>query len=251
VGDLTLWGSPFRQALHKAVRQPLCYCRINVLKGKTEEDCQLLQALGWGRPSIPFSPGMTLEYDLRPSEDQRHALTSGNWRRNLKRSRNYGLRMEVWKSPLAEEIFAIYQEMETLKDLKEQFSLLELQALLQELGPRLVVVRCLDSQGQTIAIRGAGLWGNRAWDLLAAASAAARKVYASHALLWTLLSETRARGAEWYDLGGADPLGKKGVYDFKKGTGATDLTYLGEWEWANLPGLAIAANLLIRWKGGR
>ena len=99
-----------------------------------------------------------------------------------------------------------------------------------------------------IALRGCGILGEKAWDLFAAAAPPARKVYASHALLWALTSECRERGVSRYDLSGIDPSSNKGVYDFKKGTGAYPLKYAGEWEWSNRPLLCHMANLAMRYK---
>jgi lipid II:glycine glycyltransferase (peptidoglycan interpeptide bridge formation enzyme) len=93
-----------------------------------------------------------------------------------------------------------------------------------------------------LAVRAAGLFGDTAWDLLAAAGASARKVYASHATLWALFEHCSQQGLSHYDLGGVDPIGNKGVYDFKQGAGACLIKYLGEWEWASLPGMCAAFN---------
>ena len=84
-----------------------------------------------------------------------------------------------------------------------------------------------------------------AWDLLAAAGAQARKVYASHATLWALLEECNRKGLSWCDLSGVDPVHNKGVYDFKQGTGADPVEYLGEWEWACPRLCRLPANWLI------
>ena len=74
---------------------------------------------------------------------------------------------------------------------------------------------------------------DRAWDMLAAATVEARKVYASYAALWEMLLEIQRRGARTIDLRGVEPEKNPGVYEFKKGTGATFVEYLGEWDWAS------------------
>ena len=88
-----------------------------------------------------------------------------------------------------------------------------------------------------------------AMDLLAVAGGEARKVYASHATLWALLNHCSRLGLHNYDLSGVDPVGNKGVFDFKHGTGASLVECLGEWEWTSLPGFRQAVNRLVARKG--
>ena len=81
--------------------------------------------------------------------------------------------------------------------------------------------------------------------LFAAASVSARKVYASHGLLWILFNHCAEMGVSRYDLGGVDPLKNKGVFDFKKGTGAHLINYLGEWEYGSFPTLKYLVNCMM------
>jgi len=57
-----------------------------------------------------------------------------------------------------------------------------------------------------------------------------RKTYASNVALDALLGSLVARGISNYDLGGVDRTNNKGVFDFKHGTGGTELSYVGEYE---------------------
>ena len=86
--------------------------------------------------------------------------------------------------------------------------------------------------------------------MFAAATPDGRNVYASHAAFWELMNQCEARGILSYDMSGADKMGSKGVYDFKKGTGGVDLEYLGEWDWATSSLLRHAANRLIKYRAG-
>jgi hypothetical protein len=249
-GSLEACGTGLRKALVSAAGTPWLYCRMNALRPSHEKEEHFLKSMGWRHPWHLLNTGLSLDYDLCPDEETRRAAASANWRHNLRRSGKYGLHVERWERPVAEEITAIYRDMEALKGLDQQYSLEEIKALLDALGDRLILFRCKDTAGVTIALRGCGFFGARAWDLLAAAAPAARKVYASHALLWAITGECRRLGVKGYDLSGVDPARNKGVYDFKKGTGAEPLQYLGEWEWANLPGLRLAANLAMRFRRG-
>jgi lipid II:glycine glycyltransferase (peptidoglycan interpeptide bridge formation enzyme) len=85
---------------------------------------------------------------------------------------------------------------------------------------------------------------------MAASGNAARKVYASYATLWGLVNECHARGVRYYDMAGIDPRGNKGVWDFKRGTGAEALEYLGEWECASSELLRVGVNFVLKRRGG-
>ena len=49
----------------------------------------------------------------------------------------------------------------------------------------------------------------------------------------------------YYDLGGIDLWQNPGVYTFKKETGARQIEYLGEWDWASQPWLRLFGNWAI------
>ncbi len=247
VGAPGWFDSSFLRALSQAASTPALYCRLSLLRSGSEEDADLLARQGWVRPSAPMSSGMTMNYSLSGDEQDRLKRTSGNWRHNLKRSLRYGLRVEHWDDPDSAQISALYREMERLKSLPVQHTAEELGTLVRTCREKLVVYRCLDAQGRLLAIRAAGICGTSAMDLLAAAGEEARKVYASHATLWALLDHCSRSGLETYDLSGVDPVGNKGVYDFKHGTGAELVHCLGEWEWTSVPGL----RQLVNWQIAR
>lgn len=247
-GATTEWAATLPAAL-RAELGMLTYCRLNALNEAAPGVTELIGRSGWTRPGVRMGSGLSLDLDLRPEVAMRLASTSGNWRHNLKRAGKYGLQVERWVKPDAGEIAAVFREMEGIKNLPEQHSHAALEAIIAHLGDRLIVYRCLDADGQLLAIRAGAVFAGCGWDLLAAANQAARKVYASHALLWALTEECRRIGASSFDMGGADPDGNKGVFNFKQGTGARLFEYVGEWEWAGVPGLATAAGILIKRKG--
>lgn len=245
VDSINLLNTQFRRALSEILQSSFVYCRISFLRHHTENEAAFLLKNGWIRPKKLMSSGLTMLYDLCGDQDQRLKKTTGNWRHNLKRSSRYGLCIDHWMRPDANKISAIYREMEMLKSLPEQHSSLELEAIISCLGNKVVVFRCLSPDGDLLAIRAAAVFGGKALDLLAASGAAARKLYATHATLWALLDWCQANGYKYYDLSGVDPVGNKGVYDFKHGTGASLVECLGEWEWASIPGISLLVNWLI------
>lgn len=249
LGAAGLFDAAFRQALKTALGARALYCRMSLLRASADGESARLEQYGWKRPSVAMSSGLTMSYALEGDETERLKRTSGNWRHNLKRSGRHDLRIEHWRQPDVGQISALYREMEKLKSLPMQHSDTELSAIFEHCGEQVVVYRCLDGENRLLAIRAAGLCGATAMDLLAVASEAARKVYASHATLWALLDHCNRLGLRDYDLSGVDPVGNKGVFDFKHGTGATLTECLGEWEWASVPLLCQAVNWLVKRKG--
>jgi lipid II:glycine glycyltransferase (peptidoglycan interpeptide bridge formation enzyme) len=98
-----------------------------------------------------------------------------------------------------------------------------------------------------VALRGCCILNQYGWDLFAATSVAGRDLYASYALLWEILQHCQREGVKEYEMMGIDPIKNLGVANFKKGTGANLIEYLGEWEWATSRILGWGANLAVRW----
>jgi hypothetical protein len=248
IGALESLEFDFLPAVSRAVGTRLVYCRLSLLRpDQGHETCRFEDA-GWHRPSTTLSSGLTMSYSLIGGESERLQKTSGNWRHNLRRSARYGLRIEHWENPDPEAIATLYREMESLKSIPVQHSAAELAAIFDQCREHLIIYRCLDDFGHLLAIRAAALCGATALDLLAAAGGKARKVYASYATLWALLDHCSRLGLSEYDLGGVDIIDNKGVFDFKHGTGATTIKYLGEWEKSTAPGLRQAVNWLLEIK---
>jgi lipid II:glycine glycyltransferase (peptidoglycan interpeptide bridge formation enzyme) len=244
-GEVAVWNEDFQQAVFHGTGLRALYCRFNSFKNRRDDDERLLAGCGWRRPRSRLTTGLSLHYDLARPETGRLAACSRNWRHNLKRSEKYGLTVERWTAPAASALRSIYTDMEDYKHLAQQHSEDDLRSLFEHLGDRVVVYRCRDASGAMLACRACAVMGDKAWDLLAATAVAGRKSYASYAAFWALTQHCHQQGIRHYDLAGVDPAGNRGVYDFKRGTGATRIEYLGEWEWA-YPGLiSLPANWLI------
>ncbi|AZQ34261.1 peptidoglycan bridge formation glycyltransferase FemA/FemB family protein [Streptomyces cyaneochromogenes] len=76
--------------------------------------------------------------------------------------------------------------------------------------------------------------GSRVWHSYAASGRRGRQLRPSSALLWRMLLDARAAGAETYDLRSITPSLTEdrllGRLRFKTGTGGRAVEYLGEWE---------------------
>lgn len=250
-GAVKYCDDSFRKALLKASGARQIYCRFNSMRAVTSEDEAQMKKLGWNIPAFRLMSGLSLHYNPSLQEETRLGLATGNWRHNLKRSAKYGLKTYCWHAPDVAQVMFMYQGMEQYKGLGAQTTHAEVAAMFDSMGDNLVLYRCDDAEGTPIALRGCGTLGIWGWDLFAAATPAARKVYASYAVFWALMQGCAERGIQHYDMGGIDPIGNRGVYDFKKGCGSEPLNYLGEWEWASHWPLRFAANWMMRRRGGR
>ena len=65
---------------------------------------------------------------------------------------------------------------------------------------------------------------------MAATTIIGRNTYSSYMLFWELTKKCKSLGVLNYDLVGIDKVNNKGVCHFKKGTGAKEIRYLGEFE---------------------
>ena len=248
-GSVEAWDG-LRQAILRSTGVSFLYCRFNSFRTRRAQDEHALELAGWRRPRVKLTTGLSLRYGISAPQAERLAACSANWRHNLKRSQKYHLKVERWESPDAAVLRSIYAEMEGHKQLATQFSEADLKSILQHFAERVLVCRALDAAGNLQAIRGCVVTGEMAWDLLAATAVAGRKTYASYAVFWDLIEECYRRGVREYDLSSVDPDRNKGVYDFKRGTGAAPVEYLGEWEWARPALLALPVNLMMKSRRG-
>jgi len=246
LGPAELLDDQFRTLLRSSTGVFNLYCRINPMHAKQDSDIKKLHQAGWRPVSAPLNSGISMTYNLAADEATRLSFASKNWRHNLKRSQKHDNCTTEWILPEPDKMLAVYQAMQSHKNIQEQISKAGLVSMLESFGSNCLVVRCSDSAGNILALRGALILGNKAWDIFAAATPEGRKVYASHAAFWELMRLCASRGVSWYDMSGVDPVNNKGVYDFKKGTGAEELYHLGEWDWANRPLLGLAANFMIK-----
>jgi len=202
---------------------------------------------GWIMPKYRMTSGLSMILDLDKDEDILFSKLSKNWRRNLKRFKEDGLTVELWKNPNIDEIINLYSRMVSYKKIKEQYSKENLTNLFKYLGDNILTFRCVYN-GNLIGIRSAITYENKGWDLLAATDQIARKKYVSYKLFWLLLMKCKDQSVKSYDLSGIDPISNNGVYNFKKGTGAVEIKYIGEWEWSTSHIMKLILNFVIKFK---
>ena len=246
MGDPSAWNQSLRAAIARDTGLSGLYCRMFCTRTFSDIDASILREGGWRRVNYKLRSGLSMTLDLTADLTNIHNGLSSNWRRNLKRSDRYGLNIYRWKNPDIPTMLDIYTSMQDFKGLEEQYSEEEIKGIFRHLGKNIVLYRCDDANGTPIALRGCLIMDRFGWDLFAAASPKARKQYATYALFWKILEECKMHQIETYDLMGVDPENAEGVYNWKKGTGATLTKYLGEWEWGNNSAITWAVNLKLR-----
>ena len=250
IGNIDSLSSNFVNIVKQAVGARFLYIRIAVMRQTDVASSKALTAEGWRQSSVIIGTKSSLVHSLDAEESTRRSRCSSNWKRNLKRSAQNESFTYIWKSPDAKSISDAYAQMDEFKDIKG-VSLArsndDLQSVINTFGDSLILVRSDDKDGAPLAIRGALLFNETAWDFIAVTTPAGRKKYASHAVFWALAEQCFQLGIKQFDLGGIDPVNNRGVYDFKKGTGTAQVDYLGEWEISNpLWFRGIASRLISR-----
>lgn len=245
IGSVEIMIEPLTSALKGILKTSFLYCRMALPQKENASLTEHLKDARWHPSKSKVGANLTMHYSLGGNAEERLQKASKNWRRNLKRSSQRELAIVPWEQPDVSELFELYAEMEAFKALPAQYSKRQLEGLFRHFGNSIYMCCCRDDQGKLLAARACLLCGEYALDLLAVAGVQARKLYASHALLWDLLNYCSLQGLAYYDLGGVDPENNQGVYDFKKGTGAAMVKTAGEWEWSSIPSLRAVVNRLL------
>ncbi len=187
--------------------------------------------------------GLSMTLDLARDLDALFAGLSRNWRHNLRRAWKRDLRIEQWQAPDPAEMLETYHRMEDFKGVRASFTRGDLEHLMTAFEDHMVLYRCLDEEGNTVSLRGCLVFDSFGVDMFAATSPPGRKNYSSYGVFWELMQECMRRGVTHYDLNGIDPIRNPGVTNFKKGTGAEFVEYLGYWDSATSERFRHAMNL--------
>jgi len=228
-----LYISSLNQDLQHSLGIRYCYIRFRDSMIFNANDYIKLLKVGWVRPATFLSYGMTMSLNLSQSIESIQAGLSKNWRKTLKKSLNMPFDIVTVSDPVA--IAELYLEMKSSKSLSasEIYSQDAITSMMKCYQENIIVLGAEDKEGNLVAIRGALVDKNKATDIFAATSLSGRALMASHAIFMALLLKCQNQGCKLYDLNGINPSSNMGVYNFKKGTGASPLVSLGEFEWSN------------------
>ncbi len=230
VGDLAGSCPTLIDAIQSATKNPATYVHISPMAQLSDTTSNKLRASAWRLPLRSLNSGKTLVYSSFEEDADRRALLSKNWGRNLARGESRSLVVTEWHGATGKEIADITNQMRDYKKISDASDVNEIaDSLMRVFGNQVLMVRCIDPAGTTMAIRGVIKYGRKAYDMFSAASPAGRKEYASNLCLWKIIELCARDGINHYDLSGVDPVANQGVYNFKKGIGSLDFNYQGEW----------------------
>jgi lipid II:glycine glycyltransferase (peptidoglycan interpeptide bridge formation enzyme) len=180
------------------------------------------------RPSRQARVYRTFLVDLSPSMDELRKKLGGKWRNKLSGAERNGLETVEGDGTEDYRVFTgLYHSMmarknfETTVDINE-FG--EMQASLQK-GERMRILIC-KHQGIPVAGLVCAAVGETAIYLLGATADEGLKLKGSYLLQWRAMNWLKAHGFRYYDLGGIDPAGNPGVYEFKSGFSGEDTRQL-------------------------
>ncbi len=245
IGDLSACDQSLQAAISKTTGLKRIYCRFRCDRQREVEDALRLTAQGWCRSWFALTTSYSMNLSLTIEEKDLLARCERNWRRNLLRGQGNKLTIEEWTNPSVDDIVSTYESMQSLKGLDEQHSREEFEQLLKKLKEHIVIYRCTDRAGHLVSVHGWLIFGRRATAVLSATTERGRELRASYPVVWALIRHCLRLNVQSCDLAGIDPVINPGVYRFKKGTGAVEVEYLGEWDWASRPWLQWFGNWAI------
>lgn len=246
VGDIKSWNEDLRKTILEAAGLRHLYLRFRCDRERNVRDVLVLNSANWSRTSFMMTSGLSMELDLTRTEEELFAGLHSSWRRNLMRSKKNNVTIKRSFDPDIEELCRVFSEMEAHKNLPQLFTHEKLENLFEHVKENLVFFRGENEKGELLCFLACLLVGGRAVHYFSAANAEGRKTCASFAAYWEAILFCRRQGVTYFELGGIDPAVNPGVYQFKQGTGAREVEFLGEWDWATSPWLRVLGNWAIR-----
>ena len=190
-------------------------------------------------------------YQLPIKDKSRDEVLAGFnqlWRRNIKKSENEGVRVQVGTREDLAEFHRVYVETAT----RDKFTPRPLSYFQQmwdafnkdSTEPDLVLFLAR-WQGKVVAASIYIELGFHTWYLYGASSAEGREARPSNALQWAMMERSLQKGAHTYDLRGITATLDKnnphaGLLQFKVGVGGRAVEVMGEWDYSFNPLLYMA-----------
>lgn len=239
--------SSLNQDLFKNLGLRYCYIRFRDSTIFNADDYVNLLKVGWTRPSTLLFNGLTMYLNLSQPIKSIEAGFSKSWRKTLRKSLQ--MPFDIVRITNPDAISNLYLEMKSSKSLsvKDIYSQDSINSIMKCYSEDIIVLGAIDKEGNLVAIRGALVADGQATDIFAATSHLGRDLMASHALLMAVIDKCHQKGCRSYDLNGINPSKSMGVYNFKKGTGASPIVTLGEFEWSNNKLLSFIINFKFKY----
>lgn len=167
----------------------------------------------------------TLLLDLSLSPEELRKKFDPKWRNKLSGAERNHLKIIAGNTVEEFDIFCrVYQNMRDRKTFETTVDVEEFRTIQEDLseGHRMRILICED-KGIPVAGLVICAVGDCAIYLLGATSDGGLHSKGAYLLQWTALQWLKENGTGWYDLGGIDPEGNPGVYNFKRGMSGSDV----------------------------
>jgi lipid II:glycine glycyltransferase (peptidoglycan interpeptide bridge formation enzyme) len=248
LGPLKYFDNHFIKFLKIKNKVKFIFCKSDFYRLKLEKDINVLKLNNWSKSVFKLNSGLSLNYNPSIEINKRLNEASKNWKRNLKRS--------IKKSPepyqvnnLKEfELKEIYNELNNYKGIKANVDFTQMKLIISKFSENIILYRCDNLEGKIISFRGSLYFKNLGWDIFAATSIEGRKLYSSYYVFWDLMKSCSNKNINRYDMGGINPKKNPGVYNFKKGSGAELVSFIGEWDYSSHFILRYICNLILKFQ---
>ncbi|MFV3128271.1 lipid II:glycine glycyltransferase FemX [Niveispirillum sp. KHB5.9] len=173
----------------------------------------------------------TIWLDLRRTEAELRAGLAQKWRNALNQAERAGLTVEVDRDGKQQLAWLLeqYQQDKAEKRYRGPSAklVLRMRTGMYKDGD-IVLIRAVKDGVPVAGILVLG-HGKSSTYQIGWSSAAGRAARAHNLLLWRAISELKAQGREWFDLGGVLPDEAPGVTSFKRGMGGEEVELVGAW----------------------
>jgi lipid II:glycine glycyltransferase (peptidoglycan interpeptide bridge formation enzyme) len=170
----------------------------------------------------------TLVLDLQSSIEELRKKLDKKWRNQLNASERNGLRIVESENLKDYDVFCkLYDQMWERKQFDTTVKTEEFRRIQEQLPEtqRMRIMICLQGE-QPVAGLVCSVIGDSAIYLLGATNESGRNLKAAYLLHWTTIQSLKDKHIRYYDLGGINPTSNPGVYHFKCGFNAADVSHI-------------------------
>lgn len=252
---LTNAGEKHAEAVLTLLLQHLALRRFDLLALNFEHfqsAANVLAVLAHGFAPIVSARDHTLELDLTSGSEAMLQTTEPRWRKALRRAeRSETLTARFLTDPAErlacfEAFGAMYQELKKRKKFETSFHA-EAYGDLAAGDPHHLFLEIRDG-GELVLVRIAHLSSTRCTDFFTASTERARASGAATLAVWRMVERSTAEGCKTFDLGGIDPAGNPGVYDFKRSLSKKVVQSGPLWLYGRTPRLRDAAGAYLAFR---
>lgn len=185
-------------------------------------------------------PYRTLLLDISPSLEELRKNLAQKWRNQLNTAEKSNLSlMEGSSDEMYHTFLKMLHEMVTRKNFETRVDYDQYQRIQNDLPEflkmNIIVCSC---EGEPVSAGIISAIGDTGIYLLGATANKGLRVNGSNLIHWRVINWLKERGYKWYDLGGIDPSGNPGVYNFKRGIAGKiglDVVHVGQFYLARTP----------------